>query len=400
MSVKHKIGVVVEYNPFHNGHLYQIEEIKKRYNVDLIVAILSGDYVQRGEISIINKWDKTSIALMNGVDLVVELPLYYSIQNAEVFSSEAVKILEYLELDIQVFGAEEENLIELEKVVQLQSTKEYKDLLKEYIRKGNDYNKSNLLTLKDHKLSNIMQSNNILGIEYIRSRINNGLQLRQEIIKREKVGYNDKFAVENISSATFIRSLIELKDDKAMNEVEFLVPKETYRTLKRNMDINENERKEELLFTLFKYKFLSTDKEEILKIYDIDIDIYNRISKNIIVVNGSIDFFESMKSRNLSKRRVRRILLNVLFGIEEDILKKNINKGINYVRVLGFNKKGQRYIKKLQKNKKKVFVNWKDIEKKEHSDIEREMIKIEKMGFYIKELIFNVKERLNPIVVE
>ena len=245
-----------------------------------------------------------------------------------------------------------------------------------------------------------MQSNNILGIEYIRSRINNGLQLRQEIIKREKVGYNDKFGVENISSATFIRSLIELKDDKAMNEVEFLVPKETYRTLKRNMDINENERKEELLFTLFKYKFLSTDKEEILKIYDIDIDIYNRISKNIIVVNGSIDFFESMKSRNLSKRRVRRILLNVLFGIEEDILKKNINKGINYVRVLGFNKKGQRYIKKLQKNKKKVFVNWKDIEKKEHSDIEREMIKIEKMGFYIKELIFNVKERLNPIVVE
>ena len=400
MSVNHKIGVVVEYNPFHNGHLYQIEEIKKRYNVDLIVAVLSGDYVQRGEVSIINKWDKTSIALMNGVDLVVELPLYYSIQNAEVFSSEAVKILEYLELDIQVFGAEEENLIELEKVVQLQSTKEYKDLLKEYIRKGNDYNKSNLLTLKDHKLSNIMQSNNILGIEYIRSRINNGLQLRQEIIKREKVGYNDKFGVENISSATFIRSLIELKDDKAMNEVEFLVPKETYRTLKRNMDINENERKEELLFTLFKYKFLSTDKEEILKIYDIDIDIYNRISKNIIVVNGSIDFFESMKSRNLSKRRVRRILLNVLFGIEEDILKKNINKGINYVRVLGFNKKGQRYIKKLQKNKKKVFVNWKDIEKKEHSDIEREMIKIEKMGFYIKELIFNVKERLNPIVVE
>ena len=86
---------------------------------------------------------------------------------------------------------------------------------------------------------------------------------------------------------------------------------------------------------------------QIITIYDIDIDIYNRISKNIIVVNGSIDFFESMKSRNLSKRRVRRILLNVLFGIEEDILKKNINKGINYVRVLGFNKKGQRYIKKF-----------------------------------------------------
>ena len=195
MSIKHKIGIVVEYNPFHNGHLYQIEEIKKIFHVELVVVVLSGDYVQRGEISSISKWEKTKIALANSVDLVVELPLYYSIQNAEVFSSESVKILEYLELDVQVFGAEEENLMELEKIVQLQSTKEYRETLKEYLKRGNDYNKSNLLTLKDYKLDNIMQSNNILGIEYIRARIENKLKLKQEIIKREKVGYNDKFSI-------------------------------------------------------------------------------------------------------------------------------------------------------------------------------------------------------------
>lgn len=400
MSIKHKIGIVVEYNPFHNGHLYQIEEIKKIFHVELVVVVLSGDYVQRGEISSISKWEKTKIALANSVDLVVELPLYYSIQNAEVFSSESVKILEYLELDVQVFGAEEENLMELEKIVQLQSTKEYREILKEYLKRGNDYNKSNLLTLKDYKLDNIMQSNNILGIEYIRARIENKLKLKQEIIKREKVGYNDKFSIENISSATFIRKLIESKDDKVLNEIKSLVPKETYEILKKNINMDKSKEKEEVLFTLFKYKFLSDDKEKILKIYDIDIDIYNRMLKNIVVTNRHEDFFESMKSRNLSKRRIQRIILNVLFGIEKDVLKKNMSEEIKYVRVLGFNKKGQKYIKKLQKNKKKVFVNWKDIEKNEYSDVGKEIIKIEKMGFLIKELIFNTKERLNPIVVE
>ena len=164
--------------------------------------------------------------------------------------------------------------------------------------------------------------------------------------------------------------------------------------------MNKSKEKKELLFMLFKYKFLSDDKEKILKIYDIDIDIYNRMLKNIVVTNRHEDFFESMKSRNLSKRRIQRIILNVLFGIEKDVLKKNMSEEIKYVRVLGFNKKGQKYIKKLQKNKKKVFVNWKDIEKNEYSDVGKEIIKIEKMGFLIKELIFNTKERLNPIVVE
>ena len=135
-------GIIAEFNPFHNGHKYLLSQAE-----GIKIVAMSGNFVQRGEPAIVDKWTRAEMALRNGADLVVELPLYYSIQNAEIFSSQAVKILEYLELDIQVFGAEEENLIELEKVVQLQSTKEYKNLLKEYIRKGNDYNKSNLLTL-------------------------------------------------------------------------------------------------------------------------------------------------------------------------------------------------------------------------------------------------------------
>ena len=259
--MKRKIGIVAEYNPFHNGHLYQIEKIKEQYDVDLIAVVVSGDYVQRGEFSSIDKWEKTSVALQNGVDLVVELPLYYSIQNAEIFSSQAVKILEYLELDMQIFGAEEEEISQLEKVVHLQSTDEYKLKLKHNIKQGNDYNKAQSLTLDEYGLSDIMKSNNILGLEYIRSKVDNNFNIEQKIIKREKVGYNESFKVENIASATYIRTLINKFEKSENEEIASLVPKETYEILKFNEKSELLKDKKELLFQLFKYKFLTSEKK-------------------------------------------------------------------------------------------------------------------------------------------
>ena len=123
-----KIGIGVEYNPFHNGHLYQINEIKKIFGEDtLLIVITSGDFVQRGEISYLNKWEKTEIALNYGIDLVIELPVYYSIQNAEIFSGMATRILDYVGADIQIFGAESEDVRELYKVVDLQKKTEYRE---------------------------------------------------------------------------------------------------------------------------------------------------------------------------------------------------------------------------------------------------------------------------------
>ena len=116
-----KIGIVAEYNPFHNGHLYQIEEIKRRMEKDtLIVAVVSGDFVQRGDFSYFDKWQKTKVALNHGVDMVVELPLYYSVQNAEIFSKMSTKILDYLEMDFQVFGAEEKDIEVMDRIIELQ----------------------------------------------------------------------------------------------------------------------------------------------------------------------------------------------------------------------------------------------------------------------------------------
>ena len=148
-----KIGIVAEYNPFHNGHLYQIRKIKEIFGEDvLVVVVISGDFVQRGEISFLDKWEKTKVSLGYGVDLVVELPLYYSIQNAEIFSRMATKILDYLGIDIQVFGAEEENIEVLQKVPELQKRQDYKDKLMEYMKKSSMESLKEYLNLQEKYL--------------------------------------------------------------------------------------------------------------------------------------------------------------------------------------------------------------------------------------------------------
>ena len=491
-----KIGIVAEYNPFHNGHLYQIRKIKEIFGEDvLIVVVISGDFVQRGEISLLDKWEKTQVSLGCGVDLVVELPLYYSIQNAEIFSRMATKILDYLGIDIQVFGAEEENIEVLQKVLELQKRQDYKDKLMEYMKKGNSYSTSQRLALKEYNLDGIVKSNNILALEYMREIENSNLKIKPYIIKREISEYNEEKVSEDreeFASASFLRNELEkildkfseekfdfekiknsiiekkcsfLKDRRVENlkeiikrnynfekkqnirekinleslknvkteerifwkleEIQKFVPEKSFDIIFKNLEWKRNNRfsgdkiKEEI-FKIVKYKVLTEKKEKIMEIYDITEEIYARIYGTMLNSQKYIEFLKNTKSRNLSNKRVERIILNILLNIKA----KMMDFEINYVRILGFNKKGQEYLKEIRENnkienfnvenefqKKNVFVNWKDIEKSgnfakkdensenlENQENFLEKIKVEKNGFLIKELILGKKEKLNPIV--
>ena len=488
-----KIGIVAEYNPFHNGHLYQIRKIKEIFGEDvLIVVVISGDFVQRGEISFLDKWEKTQVSLGCGVDLVVELPLYYSIQNAEIFSRMATKILDYLGIDIQVFGAEEENIDILQKVLELQKRQDYKDKLMKYMKKGNSYSTSQRLALKEYNLDGIVKSNNILALEYMREIENSNLKIKPYIIKREISEYNEEKVSkdrEEFASASFLRNELEkildefskekfdfekiknfiakkkydfLKDVRVENskeivkknynfekkqnirekidleslknvkteervflkleEIQKFLPEKSFDIIFKNLEWKINNRfsgdkiKEEI-FKIVKYKILTEKKEKIMEIYDITEEIYARIHGTMLNSQKYIEFLKNSKSRNLSNKRVERIILNILLNIKA----KMMDFEINYVRILGFNKKGQEYLKEIRKNnkienfdakndfqKKDVFVNWKDIEKFDKRDENTESlenqenflekIQVEKNGFLIKELILGKKEKLNPIV--
>ena len=491
-----KIGIVAEYNPFHNGHLYQIRRIKEIFGKDvLVMVVISGDFVQRGKISFLDKWEKTQVSLGCGVDLVVELPLYYSIQNAEIFSRMATKILDYLGIDIQVFGAEEANIEVLQKVLELQKRQDYKDKLMEYMKKGNSYSTSQRLALKEYNLDGIVKSNNILALEYMREIENSNLKIKPYIIKREISEYNEENVSEDreeLASASFLRNELEkildkfseekfdfekiknfiaekkynslkyvitenskeivkknynfekkqnirekidlesLKNVKTeerifwkLEEIQKFLPEKSFDIIFKSLEWKRNNRfsgdkiKEEI-FKIVKYKILTEKKEKIMEIYDITEEIYARIYGTMLNSQKYIEFLKNTKSRNLSNKRVERIILNILLNIKA----KMMDFEINYVRILGFNKKGQEYLKEIRENnkienfnmennfqKKNIFVNWKDIEKsgnfdKNNQNLENfeiqenflEKIQVEKNGFLIKELILEKKEKLNPIV--
>ena len=445
-----KIGIVAEYNPFHNGHLYQIRKIKEIFGKDVFIAVVvSGDFVQRGEISFLDKWEKTQVNLECGVNLVAELPLYYSIQNAEIFSKMATRILDYLGMDIQVFGAEEENIEVLQKVLDLQKRQDYKDKLMGYMKKGNSYSTSQRLALKEYELDGIVKSNNILALEYMREIEKSNLGIKPFIVKREISEYNEEKVEKErkeFASASFLRNELEkileefcgdknLKSKKLILEklekIQKFVPKKSFEIILENLEfkikngINFQKLKEEI-FKIVKYKILTEKKEKIMEIYDINCEIYARIYRGVAISKNYREFLENTKSRNLSNRRVERIILNILLNIKD----KMMDFEINYVRILGFDKKGQEYLKKIRENNnfediegKNIFVNWKDIEKfgsfsknsenmENSENIEKKeniknfkiqenflkKIKIEKNGFLLKELFLEKREKLNPIV--
>ena len=415
-----KIGIVAEYNPFHNGHLYQIEEIKKRMRKDtLIVAVVSGDFVQRGEFSYSDKWQKTEMALNHGVDIVVELPLYYSVQNAEIFSRMSTKILDYMELDFQVFGAEEEDIRVLDRIIELQEREDYKKNLMELMKKGNSYSTSQKLALSEYGYGDAVKSNNILALEYMRTMKREKLGIKPYIIKREISDYNEIEIEEerkSIVSATFIREEM-LKNNGNPENIRKFIPEKAYEILERvyisNGKDDEQQKWKNLknsMFKFLKYKLLMETKNEIIKIYDMNDEIYARIYRGVSKSNAYEVFLKEVKSRNFS---IERIVLNILLNVT----KKAVDFELDYIRVLGFNQKGQEYLKQLKKDKKvfneksykmeelettekkandeKIFVNWKNIEKNVHS----EKVKIEKNGFLVKELFLNKKERLNPLII-
>ena len=304
---------------------------------------------------------------------------------------------------MQVFGAEEENIQKLEEVIKLQSKQSYKKKLTDFIKSGNSYSTSQKLVLNEYGYENIVKSNNILGLEYIRAIKKRKLKIKPYAIKREVSQYNEekieKNRIDNMASASFIRKEIE---ENNFEKIKRFVPENTYEILKEKVKerkekgINDAILKNDI-FKMVKYKFLTYSKKEIIKIYDTTEEIYVRIYNRLKESSSYNEFVKNVKSRNFSTKRIERIIMNIFLNVTL----KSADFKVDYVRVLGFNSKGREYLKNMKDkfgNQKKIFVNWKDIEKDEK--ISSKKINIEKNGFLVKELLFEEKERLNPVVIE
>jgi len=231
---KNIIGLIVEYNPFHNGHLHHIEEIDRLFEDNIKIAVMSGDFVQRGEPSLINKFEKTKIALSQGIDIVIELPAFYSTQSAEIFAKGSVNLLNKFSCSHIVFGSESNDLDKLKRIATISLTKEFELSLREFLAEGFSYPTAFSKALFDEKLG----SNDILAMEYLKAIKVINPKIEACSIKREKTGYYDD-EKDNFSSATYIRKILldcnEKKEDK-LNKIKNLVPEFSYKILEENFE--------------------------------------------------------------------------------------------------------------------------------------------------------------------
>lgn len=330
-------GIICEYNPFHNGHLYHINQAKELTNPDVLVCVLSGNYNQRGDISIINKFEKTKATLDNGVDLVVELPYIYTTQNAYKFGSTAVNILNRLNCNNLVFGSETNNLNELNKYAELEIDV---TRLKELMHDGTSYPKAYGL------LAGSLYPNDILAVTYLKA-------LKDTNIQPIPIQRTNDYLSENldiIASATAIRKAIKENKDYT---------KATPITI-NNPVFNKD------LYPYLRQILFTTSRKELQDIFLVNEGIESLLIDNAIKYDNYEDFINNSVTRRYTKSRIQRVCLQILNHIK----KEDVNNlpELNYIRVLGFNHKGRELLKQL-KEKENIVTLFKNIPK-EYKDIE------------------------------
>ena len=321
------LGIIAEYNPFHLGHLYQINKIKELYPDSIIIAIISTNFTERGDISILNKWNKTKICLENNIDLVIELPTLYATQSSDIFAEAALKILNQFKIDTLVFGSESNNNETLYKLANTQlNNKQYDELVKKYLNEGINYPTAMSKALEELTNIKIDKPNDLLGLSYIKEIIKNKYPIEPISIKRSNDYHSNKIE-NNIISANLIRKLLIENTD-----ITPYIPNNTSKYLYKNLTIND-------AYQLLKYKIIN-DSEDLNQYLTIDEGIENRITKFIHKSNTWQDLVMNIKTKRYTYNKINRMLLHILLGIK----KENNTKKI-YLRVLGFNQKGRKYLK-------------------------------------------------------
>jgi len=331
-------GIIVEYNPLHNGHLHHIKETRRKSGCDCLIAVMSGNFTQRGEPAMIDKFTRTKMALLNEVDLVIELPFLLTIQSANIFAFASVSLLNYLGVDELYFGSESGDVKELYKLSEILNSKEYNKLIKSFLKEGNSYPTSSALAVK--KLSNSKlydKPNNILGIHYINAINKLNSKIKIKTIERIKTNYHDEFTVgTKIQSASAIRKLLKVK--KNINE---FVPQSVNELLKGRQIIDI-----EMFYNYLKYKIVSSSNKDIGDIFGISEGLENRI-KSIKEFTSIQDLIEKVITRRYTNSKLKRSFMHILCQTKKETLE---NIDVPYIRILGMNDTGKEYLNLIKKD--------------------------------------------------
>ncbi|RXI54095.1 nucleotidyltransferase [Clostridium tetani] len=359
-------GVIVEYNPFHNGHLYHLNKTKEITDCDGIVAVMSGHFVQRGSPALLDKWTRAKLALLNGVDLVLELPTIYSTSSAEFFAYGATSLLDGINIVNNLcFGSELGNIdiiLKTSKILQ-EEPSSFKEDLKNFIDKGisfpNAREKALINFMRKEKSSfdfnNVLcLSNNILALEYCKNLFKFNSNIKPFTVKRQGSHYNCLHLRDNLSSATAIREYIG--NNENLDNLVKSVPETVLNMLKNFQNEQCKFPFEEDMFTYIKHKYFS-NTGSIENLPDVSEGIHNRIYRALDTCNTLKEAMNMIKTKRYTYTRIKRILCHYFIGmdmINSDELRR---KPCPYARILGFNRKGQDILKLIKKSSNIPIIN-------------------------------------------
>ncbi len=358
------LAVIGEFNPFHNGHFYHLTKAKKMIKPDFTIAIMSGNFVQRGDTAVLDKWTRAEIAIRNGFDLVIELPTIYSVSSAENFADGAIKILNSLGfVDYLVFGSEIGEIEPINNVASVlyKEPKELSTLINRQVHSGLSYPKARELALNMYfGTSNIFSSilnepNNILGVEYVKAIKKYKSNITPLTFKRKNSGYHSKTISFGIASATAIRSFLD--DKEKLKEV---MPKSSYDILRRKMRNGEFVRDLSVFEKEIIYILRRMTITEIANLPDVTEGLENRIKAAAHTAQNLNDLISKIKSKRFTQTRIQRILVYALLNITKKDMQIS-QKVVPYIRILGFNEYGKKIISTIAKNnpKSKLIISFK-----------------------------------------
>ena len=348
-------GIIAEYNPFHNGHAYHIQKTKEITNCEAIVAVMSGNFVQRGTPALFDKWTRTKMALQNGIDLVIELPTYYATSSAEYFAQGSIGLLDSLGIvDFLSFGAKTSDLDTLKRIANILylEPNDYKELLQSELKKGVSYPVARGNALKnftkkefDSKYISeiLLDSNNILGIEYLKALMYNNSTISPNIVLRKGEDYNSVNIIDGVCSATAIRKMLE--DDEIEN-LKDVMPKNCFDILNAEMlngkaPMSLKNFEEEIFYVLRKNLV-----QDLFELSDVSEGLENVLKKASNETTEIDKMIELLKSKRYTRTRIQRILLHALLSITKDEV-SNYKYNPQYIRVLGFTKKGEKLLTQI-----------------------------------------------------
>ncbi|WNS77064.1 nucleotidyltransferase [Bacillus sp. DTU_2020_1000418_1_SI_GHA_SEK_038] len=350
------VGVIVEYNPFHNGHAFHLQEARKLADAEVVIAVMSGNFLQRGEPAFVSKWKRTEMALLAGADIVFELPYAFATQQANSFASGAVSILEAAGCHSLCFGSESGDIESFCRTISFLETNNdhYQRQVKHYLERGNSYPKASSLAYHDlspyEELLDMSKPNNILGFQYVKAVQEQNASIKPLTVSRKSADYHDPhFSSDTIASATSIRKALFSEKGELANVKQYM-PETSYQVL---LDYRQE-------FGLFhdwenywpylRFRILHSTSEELSCIYEVEEGLENRLASAVLVSNSFHEFMNNIKTKRYTWTRLQRACVHILTNTRKNEMNKQVERA-EYLRLLGMTSKGRHY---LNKNKSRL----------------------------------------------